>query len=101
MAAERIIVDTARLGQDAQEVYSLIRAMENDLKDMSASVRQMGHMWEGESKAAFTAAFERDWRQASEMLAELKGIYAFENEAKKRYDRCERQAVDIAASISI
>ncbi|HCT91641.1 MAG TPA: hypothetical protein DF613_09740 [Lachnospiraceae bacterium] len=101
MASERIIVDITKLGRDAQQVYSLIQAMEKELKDMSSSVRQMGLMWEGESKTAFTAAFERDRRQAEDLVTELKALCGFENNAKKLYDQCERQVMDIASSIRI
>lgn len=99
--ANEIKVSTTRLGNDAGQVDSLIRAMEKELINMKTSIDQMNQMWEGPAKKSFVQAFEDDRKASEDIIKELKSLQKFETQAKKKYEQCEKQIADIISSIRI
>ncbi len=101
MAIKEIKVSTTRLGNDADQVGNLIRSMENELKNLKASVDQMNAMWDGPAKKAFMAAVQSDVNVAESIIKELKSFQKNETEAKKKYEQCESQIDSIINSIRV
>lgn len=94
-------VSTNRLNSDANQISSLIKAMEKELSNMKTSVNQMNQMWEGMTKEAFVKAFHDDQTAAEDVIKELKALQSFEVEAKNKYEQCEKQITALINAIRI
>lgn len=99
--ANEIKVSTTRLGNDANQVSSLIRSMEKEINSMKTSVNQMNQMWTGTAKEAFVKAFNDDMNAAAGVIKELKSLQSFETQAKTKYEQCESQITGIINSIRV
>ena len=57
--AEKIVVNTNRLGQDAESVETYIAKIKKQITEMKSSVSDLDAMWDGPSSEAFKKAFNR------------------------------------------
>lgn len=94
-------VSTVRLGNDADQIKSLIQIMERELNKMKDSVQQLNGMWDGITKKAFETAFQDDMRTAESVIRELKYLHNYEVQAKNKYEQCENQIENIIQTIRV
>lgn len=101
MRANHIKINISRLDSDSKQIEGLIKSMENELNNMESSVNRLNKMWEGKSKEMFTSCFHQEMETAREVMKVLRDIQKFERTAKKRYENCERKAIELVNSIRI
>ncbi len=99
--ASIIKVNTSRLGSDADKVQSSISQMRKQMETMKVQVSQLDKMWDGPSSEAFKNAFHDDMNMLNTILKNLDKIYKFEVNAKKKYEKCEKQVGSIISGIHV
>ena len=97
--AEKLIVDSAKLGNDATTVSSAIKNMREKMKIMKQTAKSLDAMWDGPSSDAFKKAFWDDINSLDSILKKLDKIYKYETNAKKQYESCEKQVTNIVSGL--
>ncbi|MBO5373336.1 MAG: WXG100 family type VII secretion target [Lachnospiraceae bacterium] len=99
--ANTIAVNTIKLGNDASYVGNYIKNIENKISDMQVSVKELDALWDGPSSEAFKAAFQQDIQAMTEMIKGLKDVKSYEDNAKTKYEACERRVSELISEIKI
>lgn len=99
--AEKIRVHTGRLGMDAQRMLSLAQNMEKQIDEMRQSVTVLGNMWEGPGQAAFQKAFLDDVNTILAAVQEMEGVCGFDENAKAKYEQCEKKIGALVDEIKV
>lgn len=99
--ADKIRINTDRLGTDAERIQGYI---ENIVKEM-AGIRQnaaaLESMWEGPGSSAFHKAFRDDMEIVAEAVRDMKSIYEYDADAKRKYEQCDRKISSMIAEIKM
>lgn len=101
MAVNYIKINTSRLNSDLQQIESLIQSMNRELTNMENCLQNMNTMWEGKSKEAFEIACKHDLNNVKEVMKVLQDILKYEENAKNKYEDCERKVMELVDSIQI
>lgn len=99
--ADRIKINTSRLGTDAQRVSGCIRNLSKEMENMKNSIAQLDRMWDGPGSEAFKQAFETDRRAFEEIIKNLESIHDYETNAKVQYEKCEQAVYALVAEIKV
>lgn len=99
--ADKIKVNTTRLGTDAESVKSNIQKIKKSMEDMKKDVTQLDSMWDGPTSEAFKKAFQDDMNALNTIIKNLEQIYNFETTAKSKYESCERQVASKVSGIRV
>lgn len=99
--AEIIKINTNRLGADADRIHSYIENIIKEISNMRQSVTVLEKMWEGSAKSAFYKAFWNDIKVIETVVNELKAIYEYDINAKKKYEQCDKQISFLIAEIPV
>ncbi len=99
--ADRIRINTERLGTDAGRVQGYIRSIEKEMAGMKQSVAVLETMWEGPGRNAFHQAWKEDMEIVAEAVRSLEEIYTYNTNAKKQYENCDRKVAALIADIRI
>lgn len=97
--ADRIRVNTDRLGTDAERIQGCIEAVVREIDEMKQSAAALERMWEGSGREAFYRTFREDMQAAENAVAGLKEICAYDTNAKQQYEQRERRIADLIADI--
>lgn len=97
--ADRIRINTDRLGTDAGRIQDCIEAVIREIDEMRQSAAALERMWEGSGREAFGQAFREDLEAAEHAVAGLKEIYAYDTNAKQQYEQRERKIASLLADI--
>lgn len=95
----RIKMNTARLNQDMENMAGLLRGMKGELENLRQSAAQLDSMWDGPSSEAFKMAFQDDMGALAEVLDNLASIQAYGENARGKYESCERSVDNIVSAI--
>lgn len=95
----RIKMNTGRLNQDMQNMAGLLRGMQGELNNLRQSAAQLDSMWDGPSSEAFKKAFQDDMGALAEVLDNLKSIENYGENARGKYEFCERNVDGIVSAI--
>ncbi|MGN0290473.1 MAG: WXG100 family type VII secretion target [Lachnospiraceae bacterium] len=99
--ADHIKVNTTRLQKDSEKVNKYVSNMEKEISKMKDSVSQLDKMWDGESSTAFKKAFNDDMNAMATIIKNLKGVYSYESNAKKKYESCETKVASLISEIRV
>ncbi|MBO5303963.1 MAG: WXG100 family type VII secretion target [Lachnospiraceae bacterium] len=99
--AEKIAVNTTRLGNDAESVGTYIANIKKQISEMKQSVKELDAMWEGPSSEAFKKAFEQDMKAMDVIIEGLLDIKKYEDTAKKKYENCENKVATLISEIKV
>lgn len=99
--ADKIRINTNRLGTDAESIKRYIDNLANEVENMQNSVHALKNMWEGPSCQAFCKAFQDDMRTVETVIKNLKRIWTYDTNAKKEYENCERKVSSMIADIRV
>lgn len=99
--ANKIEVNTTKLGQDADNVGTYIKNIKNKMKAMMQSMKELDSMWEGPSSEAFKKAVYQDMQDMATIIEGLESINSYERNAKKKYEDCEKSVSAIISEIKI
>ena len=99
--AEKIVVNTTRLGNDAESVGTYIANIKQQVEEMKNSVSELDAMWDGPSSEAFKKAFQQDMKAMKTIIEGLEDIKKYENTAKTKYEQCERKVSTLIAEIKV
>ena len=99
--ANKIKVDTKRLGTDADKVRQAIAGMKTDLQKMQAQALILDAMWDGPASDAFKQSFRDDAKALSQIITKLENMHQFEVKAKKQYEKCENSVAQTVKGIRV
>lgn len=99
--ADRIRINTDRLGMDAGRIHDCIANLAKEIEGMKQSAAMLERMWEGAGKDAFHRSFMADIEAAQAAVSGLRDIYAYDTNAKNKYEQCERQIASMIADIKV
>lgn len=99
--AEKIVVNTTKLGNDAQSVGTYIANIKKQIGEMKNSVSELDAMWDGPSSEAFKKAFQQDMKAMGEIIKGLEDIKNYEDTAKKKYEKCENKVSSLISEIKV
>lgn len=99
--AEKIKVNTNRLGTDADSVRTNILKMKQSMKSLKEEAAKLNGMWSGATNDTFKKAFEDDVNALNTMLSNLDKIYSFETNAKTKYETCEKKVTSLASGMRV
>lgn len=99
--ADRIRINTDRLGMDAGRIYGCILNLAKEMEGMKQSAAALERMWEGAGKDAFHKSFMADIEAAQEAVSGLKEVHSYDTNAKSRYEQCERKIASMIADIRV
>ena len=99
--ADKIRINTNRLGTDAESIKRYIDNLANEVENMQNSVQALKKMWEGPSCQAFYKAFQDDMHAMETVIKNLKSIWTYDTNAKKEYENCERKVSSMIADIRV
>lgn len=98
---ERIQIDTARLGTTGSKIKVMADQMQGCVRCLYAEMEELGTMWQGPAKTAFTAQFRQD-QKAMEQICQALRQYAQELEqAKNKYEKCNVDVRGIIDAIRV
>ena len=99
--AEKIVVNTNRLGQDAESVETYIAKIKKQITEMKSSVSDLDAMWDGPSSEAFKKAFQQDMKAMNVIIKGLEGLHKYEDTAKRKYEDCEKKVSSLISEIKV
>lgn len=99
--ADKIKINTARLGTDAERVNNYITKIEQEITNMKESVSQLDRMWDGPSREAFKKAFADDMNAIASLVNSLKSIWTYGTNAKTEYEKCEQKVSSLISEIQV
>lgn len=99
--ADRIRINTDRLGTDAERIQGCIGAITKEISNMKQSVAALEHMWEGSGRDAFHKAFWEDMEIIGSAVQGMTEIYQYDTNAKKQYEQCDRKVASLIADIRV
>ncbi len=99
--ADKIKINTNRLGTDAENIKRYIDNLASEAENMKSNVNALKKMWEGPGCQAFDQAFQNDMRAMDTVIKNLKSIWNYDTNAKKEYEDCERKVSSMIANIRI
>ena len=99
--ADLIKVNTNRLKTDASTIKDHISSIEKEIEDLRGHNTTLDAMWDGPSSEAFKAAFEADITALEQMVKSLKSLNNYEDNARDKYDDCERKVSDLVNQIKV
>lgn len=99
--ANQIAVDTRKLGNDADDVGTYIKNIKKQIEDMKTSVSELDAMWDGPSSEAFRKTFNKDMKAMEDVIEGLEDLKKYEDQAKKKYEKCEDKVAELISEIKI
>jgi WXG100 family type VII secretion target len=99
--ADLIKVNTNRLKTDTSSIKGHISSIEKEIADLRRHNIALDAMWDGPSSETFKAAFEADIKSLEQMIASLKSLNEYEDNARDKYDDCERKVADLVNQIKV
>ncbi len=99
--ADRIRINTDRLGTDASRIQGYIGNIKKEIANMEQSVCALENMWEGSGRSAFHKAFWDDIQAIETAVRSMEELCAYNKNAKKQYETCDRKVASLIAEIRI
>lgn len=99
--ADRIRINTDRLGTDAGRIQGYIGNITKEMADMKQSVSALERMWEGPGQDAFHKSFWDDMTAVEAAVSSLKELLAYDVNAKTQYEQCDRKVASMIADIRV
>lgn len=99
--ADLIKVNTSRLRNDVADIRTHIKGMRNEMRDLRSHNRALDAMWDGPSSEAFKMAFESDIDTLEQILISLTSLNEYEDNAREKYDECERRVGDLVSQVKV
>lgn len=101
MVSDKIKVNTTRLNSDQITVELDIKKIKNEINNLKTTVNQLYGMWDGPAKEAFKQAVSDDMEAINTVIKNLEKITSFEEEAKKKYESCEKNVSGLISGMKI
>ncbi len=99
--ADKIRVNTGRLGSDADRIQGYVNNIIKELHIIQDHVEAMVKMWEGPAKKTFYQAFVNDMQAMEAEVKHMQEIYLYDRSAKKTYETCEQKVAAMIAEIKV
>ena len=99
--ADKIRIHTGRLGNDAARIYDCIRHMAGEVRAMQDSADTLKSMWEGAGSAEFYKSFRSDTEALEAVIRQLQEMYAYDSNAKKEYETCEKKIASMIGDLRV
>lgn len=99
--ADLIKVNTSRLRNDASDIKAHIAGIKKEISDLRDHNRVLDAMWDGPSSEAFKTAFASDIDALEQILVSLTSLNEYEDNARVKYDECERKVGDLVSQIKV
>lgn len=94
-------VETTRLSSDIENLRQHLNGMRKSGSSMMELLNQLGTMWEGEAKNAFAEQFTSDYETLCNMADVLEDLIKDLEEARTRYDSCERDVGSVIETMRV
>lgn len=101
MAITVIEVNTATMARDIESLENYLRQVEERMKSMFSSIRELDSMWDGPSNEEFNRQFQLDYAMCEEMCSILSELIESLVHAKIEYEKCERNVEGVIRAIRI
>lgn len=101
MAEEKIRINTNRLYEDLEQMNQLVSSMNKGMNDMQEDMQSLDNMWDGPGSETFKQAVAEDIEAMHVVLASLRQIHKFAENAKGKYEVCEQETVAVIDSLRI
>lgn len=89
--ADKIRINTGRLGADAEQIKSCIRAIEKEVEEIRVSAEELEPMWEGAGKEAFWKGFREDLGIVDAAVKGMQELCDYDRNAKVQYEKCGKK----------
>ncbi|MDE7312625.1 MAG: WXG100 family type VII secretion target [Eubacterium sp.] len=99
--ADRIRINTGRLGADAAQIQGWIRTIAKEVEGIRQSAAALESMWEGSGKEAFQKAFRDDLKTVELAMKSMQEICDYDTNAKKQYEQCDRKVAVLVADLKV
>lgn len=99
--AKEIEIDTRLLESDIMEMQTKLDVIKTDIDKMYEAVRILDSKWDGPSNDAFNQQFTNDYNQMKEICEDIQHVIKCLEFAKKTYNKCDSDIMDIVNSIKI
>ena len=93
-----IIANTTTIKSKAQELNNLNNRLKTQIKNLESQEKTLNGMWEGDSKAAFQTAFNKDVIQMNNFYNAIAKYVQALNEIAAKYEAAERANTNIATT---
>lgn len=99
--AGMIEVNTAVLKSDVDIIRVELMKIRENTEQLLQVLHELGNMWDGNAKQAFSAAVSSDIAQLKELVKAMETFTGRTSEAREEYDKCENAVAQIVASIRV
>ena len=99
--ASMIEVNTTTLKSDVDIIRVELMKIRENADRMSQVLHELGSMWDGNAKLAFSAAVNSDIAQLTELVKTMQNFTGKTSEAREEYDKCENAVAQIVSSIRV
>ena len=99
--ASIIEVNTATLKSDVETIRAELMKIRENAERLSQVLHELGSMWDGNAKQAFSAAVNSDIAQLTELVKAMQNFTGKTGEAREEYDKCENTVAQIVAAIRV
>ena len=101
MADSLIEVTTNTLKSDTETIALHLEKLRQRSDALESVTQQLGSMWEGQAKQAFTAAVRDDLNRLRSLISAMQKFTQKTDEARNEYDKCENTVTQLVASIRV
>ena len=99
--ASMIEVNTATLKSDVDIIRVELMKIRENADRLLQILHELGNMWDGNAKEAFSAAVNSDIALLIELVKAMQNFTGKTSEAREEYDKCENAVAQIVASIRV
>ncbi len=90
------------MGTDSETIKGYLKDLETQKGNLASSMIELNRMWSGDAYDAFVQAVADDLNYLQAVIDDLTDhVYAFEVNAKSKYEECEKQVSALIADITI
>lgn len=91
--------NTDRMKSGVERLTGYVESINKRVEELIQKKAELDAMWEGEASTAFRTAFQRDIDSLVTMVEQMRRAYQYEDTAKKKYVRCERQISEMISEL--
>ena len=97
----RFEVDTDQLETSVNRMQVLYDKISRERNQMYAALEALDGLWMGEAHDTFVVQYSADNVIVTEVLEGIRDVIAKISNAKREYDTCESEVVDIISSVQV
>ncbi len=94
-------INTKNLNRDRFNMSSELNSIQNSMKEMFESIKELDTMWEGNAKSEFINQFIKDYATLNDICKSMVEFMDCMKYASEEYSRCKNTVNDLIEAIKL